>query len=388
MHADTQEELKDPTHLTVGLLAGEASGDILGAGLISELKKRFPQAEFVGIGGPLMQREGFKSLHNMESLSVMGLVEPLKRLPELIQIRSSIVKYFKKNPPNVFIGIDAPDFNLGVERHLKKQGIKTVHYVSPSVWAWRKWRIKKIKKAVDHMLCLLPFEAEFYVKHHLPVTYVGHPMADVIDLEIDKISAKKRLGVSGEDMLVAVLPGSRSKEIEFLSPVFLRVVKDLQERGEIGQVAIAAASDSAYRRIQKAVSLYNVDARIFLGGARGVLMAADMALAASGTVTLEGMLTKTPMIVAYKMEALSYWIASRLVKLDHVALPNILAGQCLMNEHLQEDATVDAISKDLLDLVNDKSRRDSLCQSFLAIHKSLRRDASAQAADVISDLLS
>lgn len=390
MHADTPQESDDSSVLTVGLLAGETSGDILGAGLISEVKERFPGAEFVGIGGPLMQREGLRSLHNMDRLSIVGLVEPLKRLPELVKIRSSVVKYFRRNPPDIFIGIDAPDFNLGVERRLKKLGIKTVHYVSPSVWAWREWRIKKIKKAIDHMLCLFPFEKDFYEKHGVPVSFIGHPMADDISLDVDKASAKRSLGVSSEKLLVAILPGSRSKEIAFLGPIFFRVVKVLQEQNQLGEVAIAAASDAAYNRLQKVVTEQGIEARIFLGRAREVLLAADAALAASGTVTLEGMLTKTPMVVAYKMEALSFWIISRMVKqkLNYVALPNILAGRCLMTEHLQENAKVEAIAEDLLDLVNDKSRRESVSESFLAMHKSLRQDASARAADVIAELIS
>lgn len=389
MHGNSSGKPINSPNLKIGLLAGEASGDILGAGLISELKKRFPAAEFVGIGGALMQREGLHSLHNMDRLSIVGLVEPLKRLPELVKIRSSIVKYFKRNPPDIFIGIDAPDFNLGVERRLKKLGIRTVHYVSPSVWAWREWRIKKIRKAVDHMLCLFPFEADFYKKHKVPVSFIGHPMADDIDLDIDKTSAKKRLGVSDGELLVAVLPGSRSKEIELLIPIFLGCIKLLQEQNELGEVAIAAASDAAYQRIQKSVAAQGVDARIFLGRAREVLLAADCALAASGTVTLEGMLTKTPMVVSYKMEAVSFWIISRMVKrkLNYIALPNILAGRCLMNEHIQENATVEAISADLLDLVKDKSLRESVCESFYDMHQSLRKNASVQAADAIAGLI-
>ena len=387
MHENSDEHSDTRRSIKIGLLAGEASGDILGAGLISELKQRFPQAEFVGIGGPLMQREGLQSLHDMSRLSVMGLVEPIKRLPDLLKLRSSIVRYFKHNPPDVFIGIDAPDFNLGVEGRLKKQGIKTVHYVSPSVWAWRKWRIKKIKKAVDHMLCMFPFEADFYTGHQVPVTFVGHPMADDIDLDIDKIAAKKSLGVPLDGLLLAVLPGSRSQEIEHLSPLFLEVVKTLQEQNVLGEVAIAAVSESAYRRIQNSVDAQGVEARIFLGRAREVLLAADVALAASGTVTLESTLTKTPMVVGYRMESFSYWVISRLVSLEHVALPNILTGDSLVNEFLQSNATPEAIAADLTDLIEDTSRREEMAEAFYYIHERLKRNANARAAEVIHDLI-
>lgn len=370
-----------------GLVAGESSGDILGAGLILELKARYPDAEFVGIGGPLMQKAGLHSLFKMERLSVMGFVEPLKRLPELLKIRASIVSFFKKNPPEIFIGIDAPDFNLGIEKRLKRSGIKTVHYVSPSVWAWRQWRIKKIKAATHQVLCAFPFEVAFYEKHSHPATFVGHPMADDIPLLVDKSEAKRSLGLMEDGLTVAILPGSRSKEIALLGPLFLEIAKKIQANAEVGELVVAAASESAYKTIKAMAKDAELEIRLFQGKAREVLLAADVALAASGTVTLEGMLTKTPMVVAYKIEKASFWIASKLVKTKYISLPNILANECLVSEFIQEDAQVETIAKDLNDLVSDNVRRTKMCESFALHHQSLKRGASARAADAVSLLL-
>lgn len=372
------------------MLVGENSGDILGAGLISELKQRYPNAEFVGIGGPLMQEQGFKSLFDMERLSIMGFIEPLKRLPELLRIRSSIVKYFEQNAPDLFVGIDAPDFNLGVEARLKKRGIRTLQYVSPSVWAWRQGRIKKIRAAVDHMLCILPFETKFYEDHHVPATFVGHPMANDIDLEIDKAAEKEKLslarGLKANKTTIAVLPGSRSKEIEFLAPLFFQACERLGAERDV-EFLVAASSKKNYDKLNSIAEQCGVHIKVFEGAAREVLKAADIALAASGTVTLEAMLTKTPMVVAYKLEKFTYWLVSRMVKIKHVALPNILVGGELVKELIQDDATVESITAELITLIDDPHRVSHIIDEFRTQHLRLRRDANKEAARAVSQLI-
>lgn len=372
--------------IVIGMLVGETSGDMLGASLIRELRSRHKDIRFVGIGGPLMIAEGFESLFDMERLAVMGFVEPMKRLPELLKIRSSMVKYFRKNKPAVFVGIDAPDFNLGVEKRLKKAGIKTVHYVSPSVWAWRQGRIDKIRTAVDHMLCLFPFEAKFYEEHNVPVTFVGHPMADEIPLDVDKLAAKRRLGIPESALTLAILPGSRKSEIALLAKLFLRVAKQLQrDKVCVDEIVVAAASEEGYQSIKHISDDLGVKLRIFHRQARDVLAAADVGLVASGTVTLEAMLLKTPIVVAYRLEKLSYWVAKKLVKTDHIALPNLLANERVVPEYVQKEATNYALSQDLSELLATPSRRLGISNRFYELHETLRLNASVKAADVICE---
>ena len=373
----------------IGILAGENSGDILGAGLISELKQIYPDAEFVGVGGSLMQSHGFKSLFDMERLSVMGFIEPLKRLPELLRMRSSIVQYFEQNTPDIFIGIDAPDFNLGIEARLKKRGIKTLHYVSPSVWAWRQGRIKKIRAAVDHMLCILPFEADFYKDHDVPVTFVGHPMANDIELDIDKASARDTIGLATklqDKTTIAVLPGSRSKEVESLAPLFFEACRGLSKERNV-EFLVAAASKKLYDKLQDLAKQSDIEINVYEGAAREVLKAADLALAASGTVTLEAMLTKTPLVVAYKLEKITFWIVSKMVKIKHVALPNILVGDEVVRELIQDDATVEAIKAELIALIDDSDRVAKIREEFKTQHLRLRRNANKEAANAVIQLI-
>lgn len=370
--------------IVIGMLVGETSGDMLGASLMRELRSRNSNIRFVGIGGPLMIAQGFESLFDMERLSVMGFVEPMKRLPELLKIRASVVKYFRKNKPAVFIGIDAPDFNLGVEKRLKKSGIKTVHYVSPSVWAWRQGRIDKIRAAVDHMLCLLPFEAEFYQEHGVPVSFVGHPMADEIPIDVDKLAAKRRLGVPENALTLAILPGSRKSELALLARLFLRVAKQLQrDKVCVDEIVVAAATEEGYRSIKLIADDLGVKVRLFHRQARDVLAAADVGLVASGTVTLEAMLLKTPIVVAYRLEKFSYWVAKKLVKTEHIALPNLLANERVVPEYVQKDATNYALSQDLSDLLATPSRRLGISNRFYELHRTIRLNASVKAADVI-----
>ena len=377
--------------LRVGMLAGEASGDILGAGLIAALQKRFDRVEVVGIAGPKMQALGAESLFPMERLSVMGLVEPLKRLPELLKIRRTLRLHFLDNPPDVFIGIDSPDFNLGLEEALKAAGIPTVHYVSPSVWAWRQGRIKKIARAVDHMLTLLPFEADFYREHEVPVTFVGHPLADDIPLEVDVVAARKRLGLSPADEVVALLPGSRGGEVRLLGPLFLQAANWCHQRRPDLKFVLPAANAERRQQIESQLSAMagaeSLPVTVLDGDSQTALAAADSVLIASGTATLETMLMGKPMVVAYKMAALSYAIFSRMLHTPWVSLPNLLAQKELVPEILQDDATPEALGAAILRYFDDPLLQDQLRREFSELHQQLRRDASEKAADAVCCLL-
>ena len=370
----------------IGILAGESSGDLLGGSLMEELKILYPKAQFMGIGGPKMIAAGLESLHDMERLSVMGFVEPLKRLPELMSIRRSVVSHMKARRPDIFISIDSPDFNLGVAKRLKGMGIKTIHYVSPSVWAWRQDRVKKIRGAVDRVLCLLPFEANFFEKHNIPSTFVGHPMADEIALDTDKREAKKRLGIEPNKRCLAVLPGSRLGEVNLHANLFLHVVKQFmaETAEEEIEVLIPAVSNETYDHIASAAASINVKPRIFLGQSREILAAADTALVASGTATLECMLMKTPMVVAYRLEKLTYAVAKRLVKTEHIALPNLLADRAVVEEFIQDDATEAALFDGLMKLHNDSDLCEQMRTEFRELHDTIQCDASRMAANMVS----
>lgn len=377
--------------LRIGMLAGEASGDILGAGLIAALQKRFRQVEVVGIAGPRMQALGAESLFPMERLSVMGLVEPLKRLPELLKIRRSLRQHFITNPPDLFIGIDSPDFNLGLEEALRSAGIPTMHYVSPSVWAWRQGRIKKIARAVDHMLTLLPFEAEFYREHDVPVTFVGHPLADEIPLEVDVQAARHALGFAEDDQVVALLPGSRGGEVRLLGPLFLQAAQWCYQRRRNLRFVLPAASAERKAQLQQQVAdlpgAEELPLTILDGQSQQALAAADAVLIASGTATLETMLMNKPMVVAYKMASLSYAIFSRMLHTPWVSLPNLLAQRELVPEILQDDATPEALGAALLNYFDDPLLGDQLRRTFSEMHQELRRDASEKAADAVCNLI-
>lgn len=374
--------------LHFGLVAGEISGDILGAGLIHELKKRFPDATFSGIGGERMIAEGMSSLYPMERLSVMGLVEPLKRLPELLRIRKNLKQHFLEQRPAVFIGIDSPDFTLNIEAFLKKQAIKTCHYVSPSVWAWRQGRINKIARSVDLMLTLLPFEAEFYQQKNVPVTYVGHPLADVFDLEPDVQAARQELGLEGQEQVLALLPGSRSAEVKLLLPVFCKTLL-LCHRDLPGlPVVIAAANEQRREEIEQILAEYGLlDVKVITGNSRQIMTAASVVLLASGTATLEAMLLKKPMVVAYKMAPLSYFLISRMIKVPYVALPNLLANRELVPELLQSDAVPEKLRQALLPLLQAGHDYSMQQQVFYQQHQQLRCNANSRAAEAVAKLV-
>lgn len=369
--------------LCVALVAGEASGDILGAGLMRALKARHPQVRFIGVGGPLMQAEGMVSYFPMERLAVMGLVEVLGRLRELLKRRKALIQTLIEERPDVFIGIDAPDFTLNIELKLRQAGIKTVHYVSPSVWAWRQKRVLKIREGCDLMLTLLPFEAKFYEEQGVPVRFVGHPLADTIPLEADRHAAREQLGLD-DGPLVALMPGSRGGEVGRLGALFLDTAQRLREL--VPGVRFVSPCANAERRAQLEQMLEGRDLPLTLldGRSHQALAACDAVLIASGTATLEALLFKRPMVVAYRLAPLTYWILKRLVKSPYVSLPNLLAQRMLVPELLQDAATPEALAQALAPLVEAGVQQT---EGFDQIHRTLRRDASNQAADAVLALL-
>ncbi|GAB7532296.1 lipid-A-disaccharide synthase [Pseudomonas sp. 3A(2025)] len=369
--------------LRIALVAGEASGDILGAGLMRAIKARHPDATFIGVGGPLMEAEGMASYFPMERLSVMGLVEVLGRLRELLGRRKELIAALIAERPDVFIGIDAPDFTLNIELQLRRAGIKTVHYVSPSVWAWRQKRVLKIREGCDLMLTLLPFEARFYEEKGVPVRFVGHPLADTIALDSDRAAARAQLGL-GDGPLVALMPGSRGGEVGRLGALFFDAAQRLlAERPELRFVLPCA---SPQRRVQIEQLLQGRDLPVTLldGGSHLALAACNAVLIASGTATLEALLYKRPMVVAYRMAPLTFWILKRLVKSPYVSLPNLLADRGLVPELLQDAATPEALAGEILPLIDNGQAQT---EGFDAIHRTLRRDASNQAADAVLALI-
>ena len=374
--------------LRIGIVVGEASGDILGAGLMTALRKHFPNAEFSGIGGPRMLALGFHSFFPQDRLAVMGLVEPLKRLPELLKIRAFLRDHFIANPPAVFIGIDAPDFNLTLEGDLKEKGILTAHYVSPSVWAWRQKRVHKIARSVDLMLTLLPFEAEFYQQHQVPVAFVGHHLADEIPLDVDQQAARNTLHIAQDAKVVALLPGSRSNEVERLGQLFMETAVHCLRRNPALQFIIPAANADRYRQLHLQLSSY-IDYPIHLvnGQSQTVMAAADVVLMASGTTALEAMLLKRPMVIAYKLSWLSWAILSRMVKTPYVGLPNLLAGKKLVPELLQDDATPENMSLAVMHYFEHPQETQALRDTFYDMHQSIKRNASDRAADAIAQLI-
>lgn len=367
----------------VFIVAGELSGDLLGAGLMRALRARHPDIAFRGIGGPQMQAEGMQSRFPLETLSVMGLVEVLKHLPELVGVRRTLYREALAWQPDVMIGIDAPDFNTGLELKLRRAGIKTVHYVSPSVWAWRQGRVKKIARAVDAMLTFLPFEADFYQRHRVPVTFVGHPLADEMPLATDRAGARQALGLAPEGPLLAVLPGSRANEIRFMGATFLDAIETLCQRHPALGVVIPAATAARQRELAALLAGYPaLGERVTLieGRAREAMVASDAVLLTSGTAALEAMLCHRAMLVAYKMAPATHWLAKKLVKTRWISLPNLIAQEALVQELIQEEATAQAIACALDDLLADETARQALEMRFAQMHAALQRGASHRAA--------
>ena len=369
------------------LIAGEMSGDLLGADLMRGLRKIFPDAIFEGIGGPKMQAEGFHSLFEMERLSVMGLIEPLKRLPELLHIRRAIVSRYRSAPPTVFIGIDSPDFNTPIELKLRRTGIKTVHYVSPSVWAWRQGRIKTIKKAVDLMLTLLPFEAEFYKQHDVPVCFVGHPLASQIPLQPDTDSAKKQLQLDSHKPVLCVMPGSRAGEVALLADLFLEVAERIEQAVNGLQIIIPAANDARYDQLKHILLRHeHLNVTLLLQQSHLAMESADAILLASGTTALEGMLFKKPMVVSYRLGALTYALVSPFIKTPFVSIPNLLAGEMLVPELIQSAATAEALAAAVINAL-DTDKNQALIARFDSMHEVLAVDSAALGAEAIRKLL-
>ncbi|AYF90430.1 lipid-A-disaccharide synthase [Pseudomonas sp. JS3066] len=370
--------------LRIALVAGEASGDILGSTLMHALKARHPDAQFIGVGGPLMQAEGLESYFPMERLAVMGLVEVLGRLPELLARRKQLIRTLIDERPDVFIGIDAPDFTLGVELKLRRAGIKTVHYVSPSVWAWRQKRVLKIREGCDLMLTLFPFEARFYEEKGVPVRFVGHPLADAIPLEADRSAARRALDLPEDSAVVALLPGSRGGEVGRLGELFLDAAERLRSIRPGIRFVLPCASPERRVQIEAMLASRNLPLKLLDGRSHDALAACDAVLIASGTATLEALLYKRPMVVAYKVAPLTYRILKRLVKSPYVSLPNLLAQRLLVPELLQDAATPEALAQAVSPLLDDGEVQT---HGFDVIHRALRRDASREAADAILKLI-
>ena len=370
--------------LRIGLVVGEASGDQLGAGLMVALQQSHPDAVFEGVAGEKMQALGCTSLYPMETLSVMGLVEPLKRLPALLSMRRGLVEHFIAQPPDVFIGIDAPDFNLGIELRLKKAGIPTVHYVSPSVWAWRQGRIKKIARAVDHMLTLLPFEADFYHRHNVPVTFVGHHLADELPLEPDMCGARAQLNLPSNTPIIALLPGSRQSEVGLLGQLFLDAARlCLKENPKLSFV-LPAANPARRQQIDSMLAeAGDLPVTVLDGQSHLAMEAADVVLLASGTTALEAMLLKKPMVVSYKTGWLTHAIISRMLKVPYVSLPNLLAGRELVPEVLQDNATAETLAELLLARLGDSTLAVKLRSEFTEIHQQIKCNGNQKAAEAV-----
>lgn len=376
--------------LRIGIVAGEASGDILGASLMRCIKDKYPDTIFEGIGGPLMIAEGFNSHFPLDRLSVMGLIEPLMRLPELLDIRKTIKNHFIDNQPDLFLGIDSPDFTLNIELALREAGILTAHYVSPSVWAWRQGRVKKIAKAVDRMLTLLPFEAEFYHQHNVPVTFVGHPLADEITVSADELAteqkaAREKLAIAASESVIALLPGSRGGEVSLLAPPFIETARWCLHQRQDLKFIMPAANPQRFLQLQDLLKKHGAGLPISLldGESKTAMAASDVVLMASGTTTLEALLLKKPMVVAYKFSAFTFMIVRRLVKSPYFSLPNLLAGEQLVPEVLQGEVRPEMLGPLILERVQNRQNRQQLVERFTDIHQQIKLNASERAAEVL-----
>ncbi|MEI8671636.1 lipid-A-disaccharide synthase [Vibrio sp. SA48] len=373
--------------LRIGIVVGELSGDTLGEGFIKAIKQQYSNAEFVGIGGPKMMAQGCESLFEMEELAVMGLVEVLGRLPRLLKVKAQLVKYFKDNPPDVFVGIDAPDFNLRLELDLKKAGIKTVHYVSPSVWAWRPKRIFKIDAATDLVLAFLPFEKAFYDKYQVACEFVGHTLADAIPLQPDKMAARELLRLEAAKQWLAVLPGSRGGEVGLIAKPFIETCRQIKQKyPDIGFVVAAVNSKrrQQFEEIWQATAP-ELDFMIVEDTARNVITAADAVLLASGTVALECMLLKRPMVVGYKVNRLTGWLVQKLAITEYVSLPNILAGEELVKEFILDQCEAEFLYPAVDKMLSGDN--STLIERFTEMHQWIRKDADKQAAKAVLTLI-
>ncbi|WP_273427933.1 lipid-A-disaccharide synthase [Chitinibacter tainanensis] len=374
----------------IAIVAGEASGDTLGASLIDEIKLLYPNAEFWGVAGPKMQSYGARTIEPLETLSVGGIVEVLKHLPELLRLRKRLVKSCLHARPDLFIGIDAPDFNIGLARRLKARGIKTMHYVSPSIWAWRPERIKKIKAAIDHILLLLPFEKEIYDQAGVASTYVGHPLADQMAVQINVPNVREVLNLPAVGEVVAILPGSRQREVAALAELFIDTALVLAER--FPKITFLVPFVSRETRLIFEQTMWRKGAqelnwRLMFGHSHEAMVAADAVLLASGTAALEAMLAKKPTVVAYRLSNLTYKLVKRKYLLPYVSLPNIITKRFVIPEFLQDEATVENLAQSMSNYLLDKSLRQQVEQAFTDLHVGMRCNAGAKAAAAVYKML-
>ncbi len=373
--------------MRIGIVAGEPSGDFLAAELIKSIRKKRPDVKVEGIGGERLREAGCDILFPMEKLAVMGLVEVLGKVWELSKIRAKLADHFITNPPDVFIGVDAPDFNLGLERRLRNKGIKTIHYVCPTIWAWRTWRVRKIRKAADLVLSIFPFEVEYFRRHRVPISFVGHPLAGQVDLQPDVESARRRLGLPPQVLTVAVLPGSRSSELDRMTGPFIETAVWLDMHYDKIQFVTNVVNDAAEKQLNAAAKRSGLQLKIVKNRIGDTLAAASVALVASGTVTLEAMLHKVPMVVAYRMHSLTFWIVRALIKVKFVSLPNLLANRRLVPEYFQSDCRAEILGPALRYWLDNPDNVRSLSQYFTHLHISLQKadESAAQAVLTLVD---
>lgn len=373
--------------MRIGLVAGEASGDVLGAGLIRTIRERIPDAEFEGVAGPEMVAAGCEQWEPSDSLAVMGLVEPLAHIPRLLRLRRELARRWRESPPDVFVGIDAPDFNLGLEKKLRKAGIKTAHYVSPSIWAWRPGRVKKVKKAADTVLCILPFEPRLYKEHGVNAVFVGHPKAHEAPEIVDAEAARAELGF-GAGEIVAVMPGSRRGEVSRIGGIVAAAAKEILAARPGIRFVTPVATPKLRPMIEQQLRDAGVEAQFTLldGDAKLAMSAADVVLQASGTAVLEAALLRKPTVATYRVSPVTFWIAKWLVTLEHFTLPNLLTEQPLVPEFMQHNALPGPIAAEVIALLDDPERRRSISERFDRLRAELALDADQHAADSVIEL--
>lgn len=370
----------------IAMVAGEASGDLLGSHLMEAIKRERPDVRFIGIGGPKMQAAGMQVLFPMEKLAVNGYVEVLKHFREIFAIRSKLRAQLIARPPDLFIGVDAPDFNLGLEIKLKKRGIPVIHYVSPSIWAWRGKRIHKIKRAVSGILALFPFEAPIYEKAAVPVTYVGHPLADMLPLKPDRAAMREQMRLNEKETVFAFLPGSRQGEVSRLAQTYIKTARLILEKLPSARFLVPLATRETrtiFEEVRWKMEAQDLPMSLLFGHAHDAMIAADCVLVASGTATLEAALLKRPMVITYKVPKLTYWMMKRKAYLPYVGLPNILAGRFVVPELLQDDATPENLAQALLNLVSNKQAIAELNRIFTDMHVTLKQDTASKAAQAV-----
>ena len=370
-------------------MAGEPSGDMLASGLIEAIRARVPGACFEGIAGPRMIAAGCEALYPMERLSVMGLFEAFGRYLELLPVRRRFARRYAEDPPDAFIGVDAPDFNLTLELALRRAGVKTVHFVSPSVWAWRRYRLGKIARAVDMMLALLPFEPPLYEARSIPVRFVGHPLADEIPMRTDRDAARVPLGLEASARIVALLPGSRMSELRRLAVPLARTARWVHRRRPCVRFVAPLVDHETRDCFAQALAEHAPDLRceVLVGASRDAMAASDAVLLASGTATLEALLLKRPMVITYRTMYLTWMLGRAMLHVDHVGLPNLLAGRSLVPELLQDEATPERLGAALLDLLDRPERQREVLDEFDRIHRALRNDAFSKAADAVLEVV-